>query len=200
MLREHGKQKCSWSTCELLQNKNHPDVLNMLYFKCALLSPQLALREAARWKAQVTKTTCLKDNFREINQREHDPAPQVWDQSRGHTQLQLHVAPEKSQTAALLWNWWQGHRPESSSEWKRARVIPLPSVKFPVRVMITNTLPSGSKSTWKKRKGNVRRLFSLRQKFDNIWMCIYSNAHLNWKKKKLKSSIQCPNCSAFRAP
>lgn len=176
----------------------------MLHFKHALLSPQLALGEAARWTAPVTKTTCLKDNFREINQREHNQrAAQVWDHSRGHTQLQLpptapsrfppslrkpqahhtqHGAPEKSK--CLHCSGTDGRDTEqSSSEWRQARATPLPSVKFPVRVMTTNTLPSGSKSTWKKRKGNVRRLVSLRQKFDNIWRCIYSHAHLNWKKK-----------------
>lgn len=111
MQSEPGKQKCSWSRWEPLRNKNHPDVLNTFYFKHAPLSPQLALQEAPRWKARVTKTICLKDNLREINQSEQEAAPEVWDQSRGHTQLQLSpTAPsrfppslKKSQAHHSMW-------------------------------------------------------------------------------------------------
>lgn len=162
MRSEPWEQKCSWSRCEPLQNKNHPDVFNMLYFKQALLSPQLALQQEARWKAEVTKTICLKDNFRKINQSEH-PAP--WAESTHspscHPQPlpDFPITPETSATSAREES---KHLPCSgtdggthtrvSSEWEQARVTPLPSVKLPVRVMTTNTLPSGSKSTWKKGK------------------------------------------------
>lgn len=59
----------------------------------------------------------------------------------------------------------------------KPKIRPLPSVKLPVRVMTTNTLPSGSKSTWKS-KGNVRRLFwEILPTYDNIWSCMYSQPH-----------------------
>lgn len=84
-----------------------------------------------------------------------------------------------SSAYVLLSNWWQEYTPESNSQWKQAKIIPLPSVKLPVRVMTTNTLPSGSKSTWKS-KGNIRILFFKAGFYminpANIWECIYSHA------------------------